>query len=79
MFVNAREHTFVNEAWLKLFDIDSKDQTVGFFSNGNRSSSSMGRRMGNSVSIQLKAARAHAPEPITEKIENIIHKAQYFL
>lgn len=78
MFVNAREHTFVNEAWLKLFDIDSRDQTVGFFSNGKRSPSSMGRRMGDSVTIRLKAARAHTPEPITEKVENIIHKAQYF-
>jgi hypothetical protein len=74
MFVNAREHTFVNEAWLKLFDIDSRDQTVGFFSNGKRPKSSVGRRMGDSISIQLKAACAHAPEPITEKVENIIHK-----
>ena len=76
--VNTRQNTFVKEAWLKLFDVNSRDQTLGFFSDGKRVSASIGRRMGDSVTIQLKAARGHCPDAFTEKIENIIKEAQYF-
>ena len=29
MFPNKRHHNFFKEAWLKLFDFDSKDNTIG--------------------------------------------------
>jgi hypothetical protein len=37
------------------------------FSNGKHSPASIGRRMGDSVTIQLKTARGHPPVLITEK------------
>jgi hypothetical protein len=77
MFVDTTQHTFVKQAWLKLFDVNPRDETLGFFSNGKRHPASIGRRMGDSVTIQLNAARGHCPT-ITEKIENIIREAHYF-
>jgi hypothetical protein len=75
MFMNTSEHTFVKEAWLKLFDINSRDETVGFL-DGKRSPASIGRRMGESVTIQLKAGRGHCPSPLGENIEYITKNAR---
>ena len=55
MFVDTTQHTFVKQAWLKLFDVNPRDETLGFFSNGKRHPASIGRRMGDSVTIQLNA------------------------
>ena len=57
-----RHHNFVKEAWLKLFDVDSKEETIGFFdtpveTDAKRNPSSYGRRVGDNITIQLEAAR----------------------
>lgn len=82
MFTKKRHHNFVKEAWLKLFDVDSKDETIGFFdtaeeSNAKRSPASYGGRIGHCITMQLEAARGHCPEPHNEDIDYIIRNAQY--
>ena len=83
MFTKKRHHDFVKEAWLKLFDVDSKDETIGLFdtaeeSNAKRSPASYGRRIGDKITMQLEAARGRCPEPHDENIEYIIKNARYF-
>jgi len=82
MFTKKRHHNFVKEAWLKLFDVDSKNETIGFSdtaeeSNAKRSPASYGRRIGDNITMQLEAARGRCPEPHNENIEYIIKKAEY--
>src|SRR5438309_719656 len=58
---DKRHHNFVKEAWLKLFDVDMNDDTIGFFdtrveSNVKRSPASKGRRIGDNITMQVVAA-----------------------
>jgi hypothetical protein len=83
MFDNKRHKYFVNEAWLKLFDHDRKNETIGFFgsgeeSNAKRIESSYGRRIDDKIVMKLVSARGHCPLPHIENIEYIIKNAQYF-
>jgi hypothetical protein len=80
---DERDHNFVREAWLKLFDVDSKNDTIGFFdtpveTEARHKPTSYGRRIGDNITIQLEAARVRCPEPHNENIEYIIKNAQYF-
>lgn len=83
MFTKKRHHNFVKEAWLKLFDVEWKDETIGLFdtaeeSNAKRPPASYGRRIGDKITMQLEAARGHCPEPHEGNIEYIIKNARYF-
>jgi hypothetical protein len=80
---DERHHNFVKEAWLKLFDVDSKDDTIGFFdtpveTGAKRNPASYGRRIQDKIMMQLESARGRCPPSHTEKIEYIIKNAQYF-
>jgi hypothetical protein len=84
MFSNQRHQDFVKEAWLKLFDVNSKDETIGLFNtpeelNAKRASASYGRRIGDSITMQLEAARGNCPKPHIENIEYIINNAQFLV
>jgi hypothetical protein len=77
MFTNKRHHNFVKEAWLKLFDVDWKEETIGLFntleeSNAKRSAASFDRLIGDNITIELEAARGRSPEPHNEKIEYLL-------
>jgi hypothetical protein len=81
MVTNERHNTFVKEAFLKLFDIDSRDNTIGFFdtigeTNAKRFTASYGRRISDNIMIQLESARGRCPEPLIENIEYIISNAK---
>ena len=78
---NKRHHTFVKEACLKLFDVDSRDDTIGYFNTidetePNRLPGFYGRRVSDNITIQLESARGHCPEPITVNVEYIIKNAK---
>jgi hypothetical protein len=80
---DERHHNFVREAWLKLFDVDSKDDTIGLFdtsgeTDAKRYPAAYGRLISDNITIKLESARGHLPDPVTEKIEYIIKNAQYF-
>jgi hypothetical protein len=73
----------VKEAWLKLFDVDSKEDTIGFFdtpveTDAKRNPSSYSRRIQDKIIMRLEAARGGCPPPHAEKIEYIIKNAEYF-
>jgi hypothetical protein len=77
MFTNKRHHNFVKEAWLKLFDVDWKEETIGLFntleeSNAKRSAASFDRLIGDNITIELEAARGRSPEPHNQKIEYLL-------
>jgi hypothetical protein len=83
MFANKRNHDFVKEAWLKLFDVDWKDDTIGLFDTSGKTDAkrfpvAYGRRNNDNITINLESARGRRPDPVTEKIEYIIKKARYF-
>jgi hypothetical protein len=83
MSTDKRHHNFVKEAWLKLFDVDSKDDTIGLFdtsgeTDAKRSPATYGRRIDDNITMQLESARGQCPNPATENIESIIKNARYF-
>jgi hypothetical protein len=55
-----------------LFDINSSDKTVGFFSDGKRDRASIGRGIGDNITILLKAGRGHCPPPYSENIGSVL-------
>jgi len=77
----SRHYTFVKEASLKMFEVDWKGNTIGFFNTIRETEAEpilvpFTESIHNNIIIGLQCSRGHCPESMAASIEDIINNAE---